>query len=571
MFVRVKSTPNSPRCSVQIVESTRQGKKVRQQLVKHVGIAQDEKNLEELKLLGEELIIQIEKERSGAFPIIAPEELAKLTYEGRNRRKEGRERQKGESEALEVDLRNLREKQRVIEGTTEVFGRVYEEMGFDEIFGETQAQRKSAEILKNCVLARLSNPGSKRRTASLLERDFAIRIALDKIYRMMDALVPRLDDIQKIAAAKASRLFGGKIDLLLYDVTTLHFESQQVDSLREFGYSKDGKFNEVQVVLALLTTREGIPLCYKLFGGSKAETKTLIESVEELKRDFEVSRTILVAGRGMFSKANLLSVEKKGWDYIIAAKLKSLKRELREQILLRAELERKSNSSESWALEFEVAPGQRLVVSYSADREERDRRLRAKALERLKKKQKANGKISSKSLIKNGAAKQYLKGSSGEDFELCQRKIEQEERWDGLHGCVTNNHSLGSKDVLASYSDLWKIEEAFKVNKHDLRIRPIFHWTEDRIRAHVAICFMCFCVAKHTEYRVRVQQEPLSFARIRNELLAVQASILKDSSTGKFYRMPSSMNTVAKKIYRCFSLERSEEAHQIPSYKIKSI
>ena len=118
-----------------------------------------------------------------------------------------------------------------------------------------------------------------------------------------------------------------------FDVTTLYFESFEKDELREYGFSKDCKFNQTQVVLALVTNYEGHPLSYELFPGSMSEGKTLVSVVERLRKDFCVNRAVLVADRAMFSEKNRQFMEENGIQYVVAAKLKSLKKEIKQEIL----------------------------------------------------------------------------------------------------------------------------------------------------------------------------------------------------------------------------------------------
>ena len=117
---------------------------------------------------------------------------------------------------------------------------------------------------------------------------------------------------------------------------------------------------------------------------------------------------------------------------------------------------------------------------------------------------------------------------------------------------------------LTKYRGLWQIEAAFRLNKHDLRMRPIYHWTPERIVAHIAICFLAFTVAKQAMYRLNVQQKlKLSFEQIRSVLLSAQASVLVDINTKKRYLLPSKVTVTKKKIYQCFGLKRVDTPSDI--------
>ena len=135
----------------------------------------------------------------------------------------------------------------------------------------------------------------------------------------------RQREIRHTITASTLELFGGKLDVAFFDVTTLFFESVNEDELRNFGFSKDCKFKETQVVLALVTTTtDGLPVTYRLFPGNIYEGHTLISMVEEIRKASEVGNVLLVADRAMFNRENLDAMDKAGINYIVASRLKSL-------------------------------------------------------------------------------------------------------------------------------------------------------------------------------------------------------------------------------------------------------
>ena len=122
---------------------------------------------------------------------------------------------------------------------------------------------------------------------------------------------------------------------------------------------------------------------------------------------------------------------------------------------------------------------------------------------------------------------------------------------------------LSDSEILGHYRSLWQIEESFRINKHDLSIRPIYHWTPHRVRAHIAISFMAFACIRHLEYRVKMQYKKLSPETIRQELLKVQAEIIKDNATGKRYLLPTKMSQEAKQLYRIVGIMPSDQIQAI--------
>jgi hypothetical protein len=542
MFIRTKPRPNG-KISVQIVESYRRADKVSQRIVRHVGQAANQREVDELSRLAQTIIAEMENQKRPLLPIFAPEDIY------------GAKPAAAECEDM-VKIRDLREEQRVIEGVGEVFGKFYEDLGLGAALGSAKADRPWNEALKTLVIARLANPASKLRTAALLEEDYAVRLPVEKIYRVLDRLWEREDEVKGLVGKATRSLFRERVEALFFDVTTLAFESVAPDGLREFGFSKDGKFKETQVTLALVTTPEGMPLTYRLFAGNMYEGHTLVLMVEEIRKHYEVERVLLVADRAMFSDANLDYMDKAGVRYIVAARLRRLPKELRRRIVTDDDFRAAAVGDElSWLKEYGHG-GRRLVVSYSGSRAKKDAADRERLVDRLLKKVKG-GKVRLSEVVPNHGTKKFLKVLGGEAV-VDEGRIAEDARWDGLHGVITNEPELAATAVLQRYRGLWRIEETFRLTKHDLKTRPIYHWTPARIQAHILLCFMTLAVAKQAVYRLAVQKRPMSFERLRNELLHVQSSLMVDLATGRRYLVPSHVTVSVKEIYHAFGLKRSE-------------
>ena len=546
MFVRVKPKPNGKK-SIQIVESYRRADQVSQKIVRHVGQAITDREVEEMTRLAQSMINEMETQKQPCLPFLDPIKVLK-----ENRQK----KESGDS----VKIKNLREEQRIIDGIGDVFGKLYKDLKLDKMIGGTHKDEQWNDILASCVLARIANPVSKRRSASLLEEDYGIKIPLEKIYRMMDHVADRESDIKQRIAQTTLSLFQEQVDVLFFDVTTLYFESIDTDELRAFGFSKDCKFKEVQVVLALVTTTKGLPITYKLFPGNTYEGGTLVEMVKDLQTQYAIKNILLVADRAMFNEENLSFMESLGIQYIVAAKLKTLPKSLKSDILHADYNEEVIGDEMHWLKEFEHK-SRRLVVGYSAKRAGKDAADRQRLVDRLVKKVKGD-KIKVKDLIPNYGSKKYISIENG-SASINQKKIEEDAEWDGLHGVITNATDKTSSELLLRYRELWQIEEAFRISKHDLKMRPIFHWTENRIKAHIAICFLAFTLAKQAVYRIALQQEPMSFEQIRNELLHAQSSVVIDLASQKKYMIPSHVTVNQKRLYQAFGLKRSQVPYEL--------
>ncbi len=551
MFIRTKPIANSSRKRVQICACHRIGDKVKQKVIRHVGIAENDTHLEELRNLAEALKLKIQQEKEGPFlfdleasvpPTIAQEVVlsSKINLENIV----GTDQSK-----ILVNINTLKEETRVVDGFHDIFGTLFNQLGFNRILGKAQGS-----VLRDVVLARIANPLSKLATQQILAADFGREIELDRIYRMMDALVIQKEAVQKAIFAATEQMCFGKIDFLLFDVTTLYFESTREDELRTYGYSKDQKFHSVQVVLALATTSTGLPLGYQVFPGNTADVSTLVASIESWQKILPVGEVRIVADRAMMSEKNLQFLEERKIGYVVAAKLKKQPKPVRDQIL--------ECSKENAGLVFEKTEGgRRLLVTFCPDRQAKDAHDRVRIIEKIRKKI-GKGK-NAKKLISNHGYQKYLSIKGEADIFLNEEKINEEAAWDGLHGIITNCIDEKAEDLLSQYKRLFVIEESFRIHKHNLSLRPIYHFKPERVEGHILICYMAFALMRHLEFRMGVQKEKISMSAMRAELWRVQSSYLKDDETGKKYRLPSTMSVMAKKVYQVMGIKRIQTVKEL--------
>lgn len=545
MFVRIKSTPNSPRKSVQIVESVRDGDKVKQRIVRHVGIAMDDQELEQLTTLAEHIKCKIEDERHPLlFP---PEKLAKIALESKNQKDKN----------LFVNLKELKEEQRTVVGIHDIYGQIYRELEFDTILSQ-----KTGDILYNIVMARIANPSSKRASVIDLEQNFGISLNLDRVYRMMDKLdETACKNIRNNAYKNTLRLFDDKVDVVFVDATTLYFESFIEDDLKKKGYSKDLKFNQPQVLLALLVTKQGLPIGYEVFPGSTYEGHMLIPLLEKLKGEYFIDKLIFVADSAMFNEKNLVLLEAAGYEYIVGARLKNLPNDIKNEIVNISHYTTSfQHDDETISLCELTYNNRRLIISHSTKRAKKDKSDRHEAVKKLQKKLCKNKDPSQ--LISNYGYKRFLKIKGKACVSLDEEKLSEAAKWDGLHGVITNSKTLNSKELLNQYRGLWQVEESFRITKHDLKVRPIFHWTPERIRAHIAICFMAFTCVRNLEYRAALQYKKISPEAIRKALIGVQTSILRHIN-GSRYAIPSNVPQDARKLYQIMGKKYSTTPYKV--------
>ena len=409
------------------------------------------------------------------------------------------------------------------------------------------------------ILMRVFSPVSKLRSCCLLEECFNKLVSHKQVLVMMDHLSKRENEIREEIFRSAFQK-EGQLKMLLFDVTTLSFESVSSDDLRDFGYSKDGKFNEVQVVLAVLANEEGLPLAYEIFPGHTGEAKTLQSVVSQAVSKHKVKRICVVADRAMFSDNNfkffetLKKEEGIRAEYVVSCPLKKLPKEMKEKIFdfkREQQVETKQPHSSSY-YEF-FYKNRRIIVSYSEKLKVRDEKKRQRLLEKLEGLCK-KGKISAGQLIKNTGVRRYLKTLKG-SVEIDKEKIFKDSLWDGLYGVCTNRKHKAAKELLNMYCSLWKIEELFRINEHTLKMRPIYHRLSRRIRAHILICFLAYTVLRHTEIVLKKAGLHFSPQELIDILKKAESFIIRDriKNPSFAYCIPRVLSEQAQRIYTVFN------------------
>ena len=263
--------------------------------------------------------------------------------------------------------------------------------------------------------------------------------------------------------------------------------------LRCPGFSKDGKTAESQIVLGLLVSRDGYPLSYNIFNGSQYEGRTFIPIIDDFVQRFLLTDFIVVADAGLLSRKNITLLKAAGYKFILGGRIK-----------------KESAAVQDWVLSLEKTPkklyekaingDERIIISYSEERSAKDRHNRNRGIQRLRKAY-ASGKIKKKNINQRGYNK-FLTIENDVMVSIDEAKIEADARWDGLKSYVTNTN-LPAADVLEQYHGLWVVERAFRITKGSLEARPIFHFNERRIEAHICICFVAYKLYKELERLLR--------------------------------------------------------------------
>lgn len=527
MYVRLKSSKSSRHSTLQIVEGFREGKKVKQRVVASLGVIDDQKNLQKLLRLAESLIRKLEEQ--------------------------------GLPTPSKIELNRLFHTMTVYDGFGAIVHKLMELTGFNKIIHGSQGKNRFdvTEAMKLIITQRLELPSSKLRTFERQKEHGFENFDLHQLYRAMDAIEPLAHEIQKQAFKIISANSEKPVDCFFFDVTTLYFESVQQDSLKNFGFSKDQKQHNVQIVLALVVDKEGVPLAYDTFEGNLAETKTLIPVLTTLRDRFAVKNVTVVCDRGLSSRGNVEALQKSKFHFVIATKLRGLSNKIKiNDISTFNPLPNQGNIPESErtlvrTLEHPLYADTLLIVTYSPSRAAKDKQDRERLLEKLREKiSEPSGESSVKKVISNSGYKKFTTVNSGSSVTLNQSAIDTDTAWDGFHGiAVANSAKLTTTEALARYKQLWRVEETFRVAKSTLKTRPIFHWAPHRIHSHILICFITLFFERYLELLLRKNGTPLAPDRIRHSLAQVHTMHFKDTTTYKPGVMKSSLSEDVIKIF----------------------
>lgn len=250
-------------------------------------------------------------------------------------------------------------------------------------------------------------------------------------------------------------------------------------------------------------SKNAYPLAYDIFEGNKYEGDTFLPVIDQFRKKYSFDKLTVVADAGLLSNRNVEELIGRGYDFILGARIKNESRSVKDEIL---RLQLKNGESK-------VIPrgDLKLLITYSDSRARKDQYNRERGLSRLEKQLKT-GRLT-KSNINNKGYNRFLKMDGVLSVSIDYQKAEQDNAWDGLKGYLTNS-TLSKDEILENYGHLWQIEKAFRVAKNELKIRPIFHYKQQRIEAHICLSFVAYKVYKELERVLKQKKSLLSPERV---------------------------------------------------------
>lgn len=345
------------------------------------------------------------------------------------------------------------------------------------------------KLLNDLVAIRIIEPASKVHSLELLETYFSIKHRRQTLYDKIPVFLKLKDKIEKLTINFAVKEFDFDFAIVFYDVTTLYFETFKADDFRKHGFSKDNKPNQPQIVVGLVVNKEGFPVAYDLFPGSTFEGHTLIPIIKGFKKKHKIKSLIVVADAAMISADNIDNLKAAKIDYIVGARLGNLQADILSSI------DKQLPRTDSANIRLNTNLGY-LICDFSKKRFAKDKFEMEKQIAKAKEILQHPGKTKKVKFIKTTDAKNQL------NTEL----IGKTEILLGIKGYHTNldEKVISSQLVIERYHQLYKIEQAFRMSKHDLKTRPIFHFKENPIRFHILTCFMALAVSKYVEIKTNL-------------------------------------------------------------------
>ena len=453
-----------------------------------------------------------------------------------------------------------------------VFDRLWEQLGVAEVVGELLAGRKFEFPVERAVfltvLHRLLAGGPRSdRAAEKWRTDYRIEgveeLDLQHLYRAMAWLGEELPTGQQAWATPFSprctkdlieeALFARRRDLFtdlslaFFDTTSLYFEGEGGETLGKRGHNKDHRPDLRQMVVGMVLSGDGRPVCSEFWPGNTTDVKTLLPVVDRLVKRFGIGQVCVVADRGMISRDTVASLEDNpaGLRYILGARLRS-DGEVRDTVLSWGgsyhEVHGPRQHSKSPSplkvkdIRFTGEDGRdrRYVVCHNEEQAVKDRADREAILASLEDQLKRGDK----SLVGNKGYRKYIK-SEGKHWSIDRAKAQAEARYDGKWALRTNRFDCEAAEIALRYKGLWMVEAIFRATKSVLQTRPIYHKCDETIRGHVFCSFLALTLMKELEDRLSAKGQELEWADVLRDLEALQVVTLRSgSATCELRTMP---------------------------------
>lgn len=523
MFVRMKTFKNkdgSTRSYLQLVENKRVGEKTRQRVLANLGRVDDLQNSGQIDRLIESLMNYSTKEWI-------------------------------RREAVKV-------KQTSLWGPVIIFEQIWKELGIDKVLRrlleDTDVVNDYVEAIFAMVLNRLVEPRSKRgvdKWVNKVYRPEFEKLNLQHYYRGLDYLDKYKKEVEEELFSNVKTLFNLKLDLVFWDTTSTYFQGEGPE-ISNYGHSKDHRTDCKQVVIGVLMTKDGFPVAHQVFPGNTADIETFRIALEDIKKRFNIDRVVIVADRGMISNGLIEEIKKEGLSYIFGVKMRRSKKT--EYVLNQpGDYEKIQENLKVKEVQYE---GERYIICFNPLQEERDRLKREEIVKSLKKKLKQGPK----SIVSNRGYKRYL-NIQKTNVSIDEEKIASESKYDGKYILRTNTQ-LTNREIAQSYKTLWKVERAFRELKSGLDLRPIYHYTDTRVKGHIMVCFLALVMETALYRKLKETGSDFSYGDIMEDLTEIRA--VEITIEGKRYLARTEMMGNAYDAFKALRIRPPDLIKELP-------
>jgi transposase len=512
MFVRLKKTGNYQ--YLQIVQTYREGKKVKQRVISTLG------RLEELQEKGEieSILTSLSK--------YSQEVLMCLT---------------GRGNPISASF---------IIGPVLIFERLWRECGLYSIINQLLEGRKFEFDVERAifvtVLHRLFISGSDRSCEYWMKGyriDGSERLSLHHFYRSMAFLGSPVDDqsgktpfaprcIKDLVEEKLfsiRRNLFTELELVFFDTTSIYFEGKGGDEIGQYGNSKDHRSDRRQMIVGAVLDNKGFPLCCEIWPGNIADVNTLMPVANRLRKRFGVEKMCIVADRGMISQSTVEAMEARGLNYILGVRMRRVNHVKRE-VLSRAGRYQEvvpeiklSKAPAPLRVKEVMHNDTRYILCLNPRQARKDKADRDIIVESLRDRIKSGAKT----MIGNKGYRKYLQVTKGA-IKINDSKVMEEERYDGKW-VLTTNLDMPADRIALKYKELWMVEHIFRDVKSILETRPIYHKVDETIRGHVFCSFLALVLRKELDMRMEAMGEIVEWLQIKQDLKRLHEVVIEQS------------------------------------------
>ena len=454
----------------------------------------------------------------------------------------------GEQAATEVGLEGVAAKDLCVErslsyGGSFLLDQVWKRLELDETLHELLEQRSFQVEIERLVFALVANRALAPRSKLGLERWVGCKALIEgleevqvhNLYRAMDFLVEHSEEVQRSVFFSVASLLNLEVDLLFFDTTSSYFELEEEDDdedgLRRYGHSKDHRSDLPQVVIGLAVTRQGIPVRCWSWPGNTSDAST----VDEVQRDlagWRLNRVVWVLDRGFAGERQRIALQRGGGHVLIGEKLRASGEQIHPAVKRSGRFQTVRENLE--VKEVRIGNGsevERYVVVRNPQQAEKDRAVRERILARLSEEiERVNATAAKRKGAHSKAVCELLRTTRGRRFlgelkngrlEINRGAVRADEKLDGKYLIRVTDPSMSAEDAAVGYKQLAEVERAFRTMKSQLDLRPVHHRPDERIRAHVLLCWLGLLLVRVIETKTG-----MTWDRIRDEMDEVSLTSL---------------------------------------------